>query len=85
MWKRVFSFIFRFALASIVETSIVAIGLDPFVFGYDRSNDPFWTPLFGARRAAHPVIPNRSGLSDDLVVEIFAFGTVASSVHLATC
>lgn len=42
----------------------VSFGLDPFVFGYDRSNDPFWTPLFGLRRAAHPVIPNRSGLSD---------------------
>lgn len=55
-----------------------------FCLGYDRSNDPFWTPLFDLRLAAHPIIPNRSGLFG-LVVEIFAFGTVASSVHLATC
>lgn len=33
MWKRVFSFTFRFALASIIETSIVSFGLDPFVLG----------------------------------------------------
>lgn len=34
-----------------------------FCLGYDRSNDPFWTPLFDLRLAAHPIIPNRSGLS----------------------
>lgn len=33
-----------------------------FYLGYDRSNDPFWTPLFDLRLAAHPIIPNRSGL-----------------------
>lgn len=81
MWKRVFSFTFRFALASIIETSIVSFGLDPFVLGtVDR------TIRFGRRCSTYGWRLIRSSrIEVGLVVEIFAFGTVASSVHLATC
>lgn len=78
--ERVFSFTFRFALASIIETSIVSFGLDRFL-SWVHVLDAVIRLTVGV---AHPIMPNRSRLLG-LVEAIFAFGTVASSVHLATC